>query len=141
MLFPILISHALFILVNGFRIDWHQISVPVILVAAAVYLFISFRIIKAIIAYMPKTMAYAMYLYLFFNSTMNLTALVRLLQNTGTSTILNFIGAICFFISDCVLFLVRYHPNKDLIFKRHFTVMLTYLAAVLLITLGVLTGE
>ena len=49
-----------------------------------------------------------------------------------------FAGAVLFFISDCTLFLVRYHKNKNLIFKRHFTVMLTYLLGELLIVIGVL---
>ena len=49
-----------------------------------------------------------------------------------------YVGAVLFFISDCTLFLVRYHKNKDLIFKRHFTVMLTYIVGELLITQGVL---
>ena len=44
----------------------------------------------------------------------------------------------CFFTSDCTLYLVRYHKNKDLIFKKHFTVMLTYLLGEALITVGML---
>ena len=47
-------------------------------------------------------------------------------------------GAVLFFVSDCALFLVRYHKNKNLVYRRHFTVMLTYVLGELLITQGML---
>ena len=136
-----LIAHVFFIMVFAFSIDWHEVNFIILIPVAAIYLYIAFRIIKSIISYMPKMMALSMYLYLFFNSAMNTAALVRLMLNPGLSGVLPFAGAVLFFISDCVLFLVRYHPDKDLIYRRHFSIMLTYLAAELLITLGILAGE
>ena len=69
---------------------------------------------------------------------MNLFALMRLFTMHSAGSIVAYVGAVLFFISDCTLFLVRYYRNKDLIFKRHFTVMLTYLAGEMLIVLGIL---
>jgi uncharacterized membrane protein YhhN len=58
------------------------------------------------------------------------------LQTPGS--LVAYAGAVLFFASDCTLFLVRYFRNPDVIFKKHFTVMLTYLAGEFLITLGIL---
>ncbi|MBR4452299.1 MAG: hypothetical protein IKS39_10720 [Clostridia bacterium] len=41
-------------------------------------------------------------------------------------------------MSDCTLFLVRYYRNPEIVFKKHFTVMLTYVVGEFLITQGVL---
>ena len=60
-------------------------------------------------------------------------------QSAGS--IVAYVGAVFFFISDCTLYLVRYHDNKDLIFRKHFTVMLTYLLGEALITIGMLMIE
>ena len=67
-----------------------------------------------------------MIFYLVMNSTMNVFALIQLMSLRSVGAIVAYVGAVSFFISDCTLYLVRYHSNKDLIFKRHFTVMLTY---------------
>ena len=67
-------------------------------------------------------------------------ALMRLLSVGSQGSLVSYIGAVLFFASDCTLFLVRYFRNPDVIFKRHFTVMLTYLAGELLIVLGLLMG-
>jgi uncharacterized membrane protein YhhN len=58
------------------------------------------------------------------------------LKNTGAAVA--FAGAVLFFASDCTLFLVRYHDNENLVFRKHFTVMLTYLLAEFLITFGMI---
>ena len=79
-----------------------------------------------------------MYFYLLSNSTMNVFSLMQLTSLRSAGAAVAYVGAVLFFISDCTLFLVRYHKNKDLIFKRHFTVMLTYILGELLITQGVL---
>ena len=133
-----LISHLTFIAVyvtniNFAKVNWF-ITVPV----AIVYYFIAFKIIMAVKDNTPKIMVVPMYLYLLANSTMNVFALMQLLSNPCLATALAYAGAILFFASDCTLFLVRYHENKNIIFKRHFTVMLTYVLGEFLITLGIL---
>ena len=102
------------------------------------YFFIAFRIIRALTPTTPHRMIVPMYLYLLANSAMNLFALMQLFTQKNVWGLIAFLGALLFFVSDCTLFLVRYHKNRLLIFKRHFTVMLTYLLGELLIVIGVL---
>ena len=86
----------------------------------------------------PVAMIVPMILYLLANSTMNLAALTQLMTLRNAGAAVAYAGAVFFFISDCTLYLVRYHTNKNLIFKKHFTVMLTYLLGECLITVGLL---
>ena len=79
-----------------------------------------------------------MYFYLLCNSTMNVFSLMQLITLKSSGALTSFIGALLFYFSDCVLFLVRYHKNKDLVLKKHFTVMLAYLLGELMITVGIL---
>ena len=72
------------------------------------------------------------------NSTMNVFSLMQLITLKSAGALIAFIGAFLFYFSDCCLFLVRYHVNKDLIFKKHFTVMLSYLLGELMITAGIM---
>ena len=95
-------------------------------------------VIKSIIAGIPKIMKIPMFGYLIGNSLMNIFALMQLISNPCAGSAVAYIGAVLFFVSDCSLFLVKYHKNRDLIFKRHFTVMLTYILGELLITQGII---
>ena len=85
-----------------------------------------------------KAMLAPMILYLLINSTMNLFALLQLMSHNNLGGWLTFIGAILFFVSDCSLFIVRYSDRPNIIYKKHFTVMLTYLLGEFLIVLGIL---
>lgn len=131
-------SHVLFIAVYVPSVRFADIPLSLIAVMAVVYYGISLMIIRAVRETTPKPMVAPMYLYLLFNSTMNLFALMRLFTLHSAGSIVAYMGAVLFFISDCTLFLVRYYRDKNLIFKRHFTVMLTYLAGEMLIVLGIL---
>ena len=131
-------SHVLFIAVYVPSVRFTAIPMALIAVIAVVYYGISLLIIRAVRETTPKPMVAPMYLYLLFNSTMNLFALMRLFTLHSAGSIVAYVGAVLFFISDCTLFLVRYYRDKNLIFKRHFTVMLTYLAGEMLIVLGIL---
>ena len=133
-----LFSHFLFIAVYTPSVTFASVPLVFIALMAVVYYGISLMIIRAVRKTTPKIMVVPMYLYLLANSTMNLFALMRLFTLGTVGSIVAYVGAVLFFISDCTLFLVRYYRNKDLIFKRHFTVMLTYLAGEMLIVLGIL---
>lgn len=133
-----LISHLTFIAVYVPSIDFTAVKWYIVIPAAAVYLAIALKIILSVKKNTPKIMVVPMYLYLIANSTMNIFALMQLLTNMSLAALIAYIGAVFFFASDCTLFLVRYHDNKDIIYKRHFTVMLTYLLGEFLITLGIL---
>lgn len=133
-----LISHLTFIAVYVTNIDFAKVNWFITVPIAIIYFVIAFKIIMAVKSNTPKIMVVPMYLYLIANSTMNVFALMQLISYPCLATALAYAGAILFFASDCTLFLVRYHENKNIIFKRHFTVMLTYVLGEFLITLGIL---
>ena len=133
-----LASHVLFVYVFAPAIRWTAVPWALIALLAVVYYGFSLKIMLAVQKTTPKMMLVPMYLYLLANSTMNLFALMRLFTLQTPGSIVSFIGAVLFFISDCTLFLVRYYPKTDAVFKRHFPVMLTYLGGEFLITLGML---
>ncbi|MBQ7637626.1 MAG: lysoplasmalogenase [Clostridia bacterium] len=132
-----LISHILFIFVYIPNIVFSSIkwwiAFPII-----VYAVISFLIMRSVKENTPKPMFIPMFLYLVANSTMNIFALMQLISVPCLGSALAYVGAILFFASDCTLFIVRYHKKEDLIFKKHFTIMLTYILGEFLITLGML---
>ena len=133
-----LFSHFLFIVVYLPSVTFAGIPWLLVIPLALVYYGISILIIRAVKPTTPKLMVPPMCLYLLANSTMNLFALMRLLTLKTPGSAIAYAGAVLFFISDCTLFLVRYYRDKNVIFKKHFTVMLTYLAGEALITLGIL---
>lgn len=133
-----LFGHIFFILTYTGNIDPGRILWAVVIPAALLYYGVAFFIIRAVIKTTPKPMIVPMFLYLIANSTMNVFALMQLMNFRSFPAVVAFVGALLFYVSDCTLFLVRYHKDPDLIFKRHFTVMLTYLAGELFIVLGVL---
>jgi uncharacterized membrane protein YhhN len=135
-----LISHFLFMATYIPHVQWNAVPWLIIVAAAVVYFTISYFIVKAIRPTTPAKMVWPMARYLIINSFMNLFAMMRMLSSGTPGSYVGYLGAVLFFASDCTLFLVRYFRNPDVIFKRHFTVMLTYLAGELLIVLGLLMG-
>lgn len=133
-----LISHFLFMSVYFPDLRWNTVPWLLLVLLAPVYYGTSLLIIRAVRPTTPKSMVKPMGMYLLVNSTMNLFALCRLFTLQTPGSVVAYVGAVLFFISDCTLFLVRYYRNPDVIFKKHFTVMLTYLAGEFLITLGIL---
>ena len=135
-----LISHIFFMFVYLGDIVWSRVNLFVLIPVAAVYYGVSVAVTLSLKENLPKPMLAPMILYLLFNSTMNLFALSRLMTLGTFGSVLAYVGAVFFFISDCTLYLVRYHKKEDLIFKKHFTVMLTYILGECLITVGILMG-
>ncbi len=137
------LSHLFFILTfTGFIIFEHVNFIFVILLFT-IYAVLSFIVIKLVKDTTPRKMVVPMYVYLIFNTIMNLFAFMQTgfgnrQELTFSFTLASYIGAALFFISDCVLFIVRYYKDPEAIWKKHFTVMITYLLAELLIVLGVL---
>ena len=86
----------------------------------------------------PRIMRIPMFLYLLCNAATNLFALARMTGAFGIWSVLSYAGALLFFLSDCILFLLRYDTERTCFFKSGFFVMLTYATGVLLITLGLL---
>ena len=131
-------SHFFFVLVYLRKIDLAHQPWLLIIPVALLYYGIALKIIFSLKNNTPKAMIFPMYFYLLCNSTMNIFALMQLCSSRSSGALTAYIGAVLFYISDCTLFLVRYHENKELIFKKHFTVMLTYLLGEFLITYGII---
>ena len=134
-----LISHLLFIFVYLPQVKAASVIWWILIPAAILYYGVSVKVTLSVKDNMEsKAMLAPMILYLLANSTMNLAALTQLMTLRNAGAAVAYAGAVFFFISDCTLYLVRYHTNKNLIFKKHFTVMLTYLLGECLITVGLL---
>ena len=133
-----LVSHILFIFAYLPAIKWECAVWWILIPAALVYYGVSVTVTLKLKGNIPVAMIVPMILYLLANSTMNLAALTQLMTLRNAGAAVAYVGAVFFFISDCTLYLVRYHTNKNLIFKKHFTVMLTYLLGECLITVGLL---
>ena len=133
-----LISHILFIFVYSPHVVWQSVTWWIVIPLAAVYVALSVIVTMSVRKNLEKMMLVPMILYLVANSTMNLFALMLLTSTKTAGAAVAYVGAVSFFASDCTLYLVRYHQNKDLIFKKHFTVMFTYLLGEALITAGML---
>lgn len=133
-----LASHILFITVYVPNVDFGSVSWWAVAIVAAVYLIIAVLVFRTLLPTTSKSMIVPMFLYLVANATMNTFAFMQLISNPCKASAIAYAGAVLFFISDCTLFCVRFHKNRNLIFKRHFTVMLTYILGELLITQGVM---
>lgn len=133
-----LVSHILFIFTYVPNIVFAEVKWYIVIPVAVIYFTIAGIIIKNIINNTPKMMIFPMFAYLIANSTMNTFALMQLISAPSAGSVIAYIGAVLFFISDCTLFLVRYHKKPEIIFKKHFTVMLTYILGELLITQGII---
>lgn len=131
------VSHFLFIAVYFGRINFEKVPWIAAILLACVYFAIAAKIIVMLRNSTPKEMRVAMYGYLIANTAMNVFAFMQMITNFSIGSVVAYIGAVLFFISDCSLFLVRYY-DKPVVFKKHFTIMLTYLLGEFLITQGVL---
>ncbi len=133
-----LFSHIFFVVVYVRNVVFSSVNWFIVVPVAAVYITVVALILKNLKPHTPKIMFVPMFLYLLMNATMNVFALMQLMSVPSVAAAVAYAGAILFFISDCTLYLVRFYPKKDLIFKRHFTVMLTYILGELLITQGII---
>ncbi|MBP5207451.1 MAG: lysoplasmalogenase [Clostridia bacterium] len=128
-------GHVLLILLfarfAGFGAVPFSITVP----AAAAYLCVSASVMTRSFKKAPRIMLVPLCLYLACNSVMNVFALTRLISAPGLWSALSYAGAVLFFLSDCVLFLIRYDDRPGF-YKTDFCVMLTYICGVFLIATG-----
>lgn len=131
------ISHILFVIAyTTSGIAFCNIPIPGIVLPVLVYAGVTCFVFARLKPYIPGPLFIPMFLYLLANGVMNVFAWFRLLGGTcscvsGCATV---IGAILFFVSDLLLFLVRY--DEKIRIKSFFGVMLTYSLGQFLITLG-----
>lgn len=130
------VSHLCFMLAYRPNINFAAIPLWAIILIAAVYFVAVILVFKGLKPHLPKPLFYPMLVYLLINGSMNSFALFQLLSVTNAATVITFIGAVLFFVSDSTLFYTRF--KKDTIFKNHFVVMLTYIIAEFLIVQGLI---
>lgn len=131
-----IISHIFFIITYSKHIHSIKTFILLIIVAALIYLIITTIVFKHLVKYLPKFLIIPMYIYLLVNASMNCAAFTLLLSNMTLASMIVFIGALSFFISDTNLFFVRF--KKELAEQNHFVVMFTYILAELLIIVGII---
>lgn len=131
-----MVSHFCFMLAYLPHISFASIQHWIIIAAAAVYFAAVSFVFKGLKPHLPKPLFYPMILYLLINGSMNCFAFFQMVSTPCAATIITFIGAVMFFISDSTLFYVRF--KKDTVFKNHFIVMLTYIIAEFMIVQGLI---
>ena len=131
-----MLSHFLFIGVYVSRIDFSLVRLYCIIPAVVLYAGVSAVIIRILKPSMPKNMVIPVYIYLLANSAMNVFSLMQLICNANAASLIAYIGALLFFVSDCTLFIVRYYKNGK--FHSYFLCMLTYILGEFLITQGII---
>lgn len=129
-------SHVFFILSyinqgNVFGNSWY-----IYLIFGSIFLFASIFVFVKMKPHLPKMLFFPMTSYLLVNGAMNCFAIFRFFAEINHATSITVLGALLFFISDALLFFVRFNKNSKI--KSHFTVMLTYSIAELLIVVGLI---
>lgn len=134
--FAFFISHVCFCIAYTKHVDLSLLPLWLIAVVSAVYGVTVLLLFKQYRGYLPKLLFFPMLGYLLTNGAMNCFALFRLFLRPCVGSLLTFVGAVLFFISDACLFSVRF--NRESPFKSHFIVMLSYLLGEFLIVWGLI---
>lgn len=133
--FSFFISHLCFAAAYCMHVDFSLVPVWLMILAAAVYIAAVTLVFRGLIGNVrPKSLYVGMISYLIINGTMNCFALFQLVTLPCFATAIMYAGVISFFVSDSILFYVRFRKGRP--FKTHFGVMLTYLLAEFLIVSG-----
>lgn len=132
-----LAAHICFVLLYAGQVTFSAVNWAIVIPAAVVYFVVTAVILWMMRKKAPKPMFVPLFLYLLANATMNIFALMQLLNNPCAGSALAFCGAVLFYVSDSALYLNKYYEKK-IVFKAHFTIMLTYILAEFLITQGML---
>jgi uncharacterized membrane protein YhhN len=129
------LAHLCFAAAYCMHVDFSLVPVWLIVLSAAVYITAVVFVFRGLIGHIkPRPLYVSMISYLIVNGAMNCFALFQLVTLPCLATAVMFLGALNFFVSDSILFYVRFRNGKP--FKTHFPVMLTYLSAEFLILLG-----
>lgn len=132
-----MVSHFCFIVVYVLQMDFSAVKIVPVVLAALVYIALVALVFKFLAPHIEKKfLCGGMVYYLLCNATMNVFAFMLLLSNPCAATVLAYIGAVCFFASDSLLFYNDFYPKT--LWRRHFPVMLTYIIAEIFITQGML---
>ena len=129
------LSHLCFAAAYCMHVDFALVPVWVIVLAAIVYIAAVGFVFRGLVGNVkPRSLYVGMMGYLVVNGAMNCFALFQLITLPCFATAIMYAGAVSFFVSDSILFYVRFRKGRP--FKTHFGVMLTYLLAEFLIVAG-----
>ena len=131
-----MVSHILFAICYGLRLDFNNISFIYFIIFGLIYLTSVILVFRKLKEFLPKMLFYPMFFYLMINATMNTFAICRFISDMTRGPFITMVGAVLFFVSDVFLFFVRFNTNSRL--KTHFAVMLTYSLGELLIVIGLM---
>ncbi len=129
------LGHLCLILTYVPRIIPSKVSAVLIIAIACIYAVALVFLFKYLKGHIPKKLFVPMIVYMATNASMNLCAFMQLMSFTCAPSVLIATGAFLFFISDAMVYTVRFHKTQS-VFTKHFMVMLTYISAVFLITYG-----
>ena len=129
-------AHFCFIGAYAKPVSLHPAMIAAGVLGVLVYGGTSFFVMRSLWGMLPGMMRVPMFVYLLSNSAMNLFALWQMMSVGNAAAAAAYAGAVLFFLSDCCLFAVRCHRDRDKVPGGHFTVMLLYLSGVLLISTG-----
>ena len=132
-----MIAHFCFIVLFVLRIDFSAVSAVPAVCAAAVYLALIAAVFKLLAPHIKeKLLCGAMIYYMVCNGAMNVFSFMLLLSKPCAASALASFGAVCFFVSDALLFYKDYYPKK--LWRNFFPVLLTYIIAEFSITQSML---
>lgn len=131
-----LTAQTLLMIVFFRQINFSQLPVPVVIMMAFLYCFVIIDVWIRISQNTSFLMRFLIIIYLSCNATMNLSAFFRMLEYPNIWSVISYVGAVLFFLSDSVLFLLKYETNRTRFYKSDFFVMLAYIFGVLLIVFG-----
>lgn len=89
-----MISHICFILTYNSQVQFNQIPLVLIVLAAIIYTVLVAIIFKGLKPHLPNILFYPMFVYLMINGAMNCFAFYQLYSLPCTGTIITFIGAV-----------------------------------------------
>ncbi len=133
-----MLSHVFFILAYLPAIRFAAVPFYLYILLPLVYGGAVFLLQRELKPHIPPKLFLPMTMYLGFNAAMNVFACMRLCSAPCLATALTYIGAVLFFLSDCILFTVRFHKTKP-VWRNHFLVMLAYILGEFLIVYGLMT--
>lgn len=129
-------GHALLCILIATNMAWSARAFIGLVAAAVVFAVAVVFVRKHHRSFLARTLQNPATLYLATNALSNCFAFAQLIANPCLGSVALFVGTALFFVSDSILFSVRF--NNKSFFKTHTVVMLTYLLAMLFITFGFL---
>ncbi len=130
-------AHIFLIIIYSRNIKFNSLPLFIIIPAYLIFLGIAVIVLLKLWNRIPKPLKFTSASYIFANATMNIFALMQYVNTFRPAFLIISAGSVLFFISDLLLYNVRFHGG-DSIYKKHTLEMFTYLAGEALICLGLM---